>query len=271
MNKFACRYAVIRFLPYPETEEFANIGIVLACPEIGYFDFKLQTRRYGRVTNFFDEVDAKNYREAVSLFAVELSRIKEVISVQSPEVFRQMFSNLIHPREAIVQFGQSRSRLSDKPSDTLDQLFRYYVEREFVNHEYKEQVLERRIRFLVTGLHLENPFKELTLGDDFTSARFPLVQSKSGQPTKAIKPFYLNQEDPSKIISHGGLWVDRIKRLRKRHLLPSEVMFAVDGPKDTQSKRYLAYQEICEDLRSYEIQITSTDHTEDIIKFATDI
>ena len=44
MKRFACHYAIIRFLPYPETQEFANVGVVLACPESGYFGFKLEKR-----------------------------------------------------------------------------------------------------------------------------------------------------------------------------------------------------------------------------------
>ena len=60
MKKIACRYAIIQFMPYTETGEFANVGVVLACPETGYFDFKLQTKRYARITAFFNELDAKS-------------------------------------------------------------------------------------------------------------------------------------------------------------------------------------------------------------------
>jgi hypothetical protein len=56
MKKFACRYAVVQFVPYSETGEFANVGVVLICPETGYFGFQLQTRKYARVTAFFDEL-----------------------------------------------------------------------------------------------------------------------------------------------------------------------------------------------------------------------
>ncbi|TAM57619.1 MAG: DUF3037 domain-containing protein [Rhodanobacter sp.] len=41
MNRFACQYAIIRFLPYAETGEFANVGVVLACPATGYFGARL--------------------------------------------------------------------------------------------------------------------------------------------------------------------------------------------------------------------------------------
>jgi hypothetical protein len=34
-KKLACNYAVLRFLPYPETGEFVNIGVAIGCPDKG--------------------------------------------------------------------------------------------------------------------------------------------------------------------------------------------------------------------------------------------
>lgn len=56
MNRIGCRYAIVRFLPYAETQEFANVGIVLACPETGYFGFRLEIRHTRRFTDFFKEL-----------------------------------------------------------------------------------------------------------------------------------------------------------------------------------------------------------------------
>ena len=160
------------------------------------------------------------------------------------------------------------SAFGESQEDALEQLFGYYVERDFVTKEYKEKVLERRIRTLIHGLNLAKPFRAMSVGDEYTAAHFPLVQSDGKNLVKAIKPFYLNQPDPSKIITHGGLWVDRIKRLRKRKLLPAEVLFAVDGPSETESKCFYAYKEICEDLEGYGIQIVPTSQEQQIVDFA---
>lgn len=65
MNQFACRYAIVQFAPHVETGEFANVGVVLMCPQTGYFDFKLQTRKHKRVTDFFDELPRDVYLRAV--------------------------------------------------------------------------------------------------------------------------------------------------------------------------------------------------------------
>jgi hypothetical protein len=39
MTLVACTYAALRFLPYRETCEFANVGVVVCAPEAGFFGF----------------------------------------------------------------------------------------------------------------------------------------------------------------------------------------------------------------------------------------
>lgn len=65
MNKVACQYAIVRFAPYVETGEFANVGVLMVAPRQPYFGFKLETRRHGRITRFFEELEPKFYREAL--------------------------------------------------------------------------------------------------------------------------------------------------------------------------------------------------------------
>lgn len=271
IKKYVCRYAVVRFSPYPETEEFVNIGIVIACPLTGYFDFKLQKKkRHGRVTHFFSELAKDMYHETLDMFSSELSRNKYIADSfrEDSDKIRSVFSSLVHPREAVIRFSEARSRIADNPEEMLNKLFHYYVERDFVTPEYTEQNLERRIRNLIHDLHLSKPFRAMELGDEFTTAHFPLVQEENSRPAKAIKPFYLGQADPGKIINHGGIWVDRIKRMRKRNLLPDAVLFAVDGPTKEDGNRYAAYEEICGDLKEFDIQIVPSSYEQRIIDFA---
>ena len=60
MNKVACQYALLRFRPFVETGEFANVGVVLLAPEARFFWFLL-LKRYGRITQFFHQLDRKVY------------------------------------------------------------------------------------------------------------------------------------------------------------------------------------------------------------------
>ena len=121
---------------------------------------------------------------------------------------------------------------------------------------------------MVQGLKLDKPFRSKNIGDEFTQAHFPLVQMDNSHALKVIKPFFLGQDAPNKIISHGGVWVDKIQRLRRRNLLPHETLFAIDGPNENDGNRYLAYKEICDDLSHLDVEVIRSSEEQRLIEFA---
>ena len=80
-NKLACNYTVLRFFPYPETGEFVNLGIAMACPDLHWFDFRLETRRQDRITNFFPELKHSKgaFIEGRKLFKEELEQAGAIL------------------------------------------------------------------------------------------------------------------------------------------------------------------------------------------------
>lgn len=272
MKKVACRYAIIRFVPYAETGEFANVGIVLTCPQTGYFGFKLQTKKYARITAFFSELKGQIYRDAVRAIGTELERVK-LLSAQfdgpvRPEAIRQTFMHLVHPREAIIRFGDARAILTENPEMELEQLFNHYVDHAFADSEYIEHTMAKRLHALLNSLKLEDPFRPARLGDDVVYANFPLVQKRFDQPSKVIKPFNLNQSEPNSIYAHGDIWIPRVRRLRQRGLLPANTLFTVACPPQADVKRYEASQEIVRGLQQEEIMVTQQSADDQILEFA---
>lgn len=273
MRKVACRYAIVRFLPYPETGEFANVGVVLACPQTGFFGFRLQDRRYARITGFFEHLDGKLYTRAIGLFKQELLRVGEALAARGTaeaDVVRHTFDALIYPREAIVRFAEARPLLTEDPRAALDQLFGRYVEHDFAQKEQHEREMERRVQDLLRDLALPLPFKPEEIGNDEIHARFPLVQMREGQPAKIIKPLYLAQDEPNKIYDHGDRWVAKIGRLRRARLLPTRVLFTLEPPSQGDDKRYRAFVSICEDLEAQEIAVAPIGEEQRIAEFAQD-
>ena len=272
MRLVACRYAVVQFAPYRETGEFANAGVVLMCPETGYFGFKLQTRRTKRITDFFDELPRSFYLRAVKAMEDELQRVAGVVA-KAPETeraayLRQVFDSLIHPREAVVRFSAPRAVMTADPAAELARQFEHCVERAFATPEYVEKAMEKRIKHLLDGLQLAAPFAPQRVGDDAFYANFPLVQTQGDTLTKIIKPFRLNQDEPVDIYEHGDAWLQKIKRLRNRQLLPQDVLFAVKAPPQADAKRHAAFAEICSDLLRLEVQTVAEDAEREIADFA---
>lgn len=274
MKQVACRYAVVQFVPYLETGEFANVGVAMVCPQTGYFGFRLQnTRKTKRITGFFDELPRTVFARAVLGIRAELQRIDELIACQResgrPEVLRETFEALIHPREAIIRFSAPRVVLTNDPARELADKFDHYVDRSFATPEYVEHEIERRIKALLGSLNLEQPFRPAKVGDDEVYVKFPLVQHRGTTVAKIIKPFNLNQTEPMGIYDHGGTWLQRIQRLRKRDLLPHDVLFAVRGPAQSDPKRFAAFSDICNELLLEDVLAVAEDAQDRIVEFAT--
>jgi hypothetical protein len=274
MKQVACRYAVVQFTPYTETGEFANVGVALACPEMGYFGFKLQVKKYKRVTDFFEELPRDVYLRAMQGIRTELERIAKVIQSAPesgrPAYVRQVFDGLVHPREAIVRMSGTRVVLSEDPEAELTRKFDHYVDRSFATPEYVEQKIEKRIRSLLGSLQIARPFKARKLGDDEVYVRFPLVQMRGDQAAKVIKPLNLSQAEPMGIYDHGDAWLQRLRRLRVHGFLPHDVLIAVQGPNDQDTKRQKAFDEVRRELVALDVTVADADEDRRIAEFAED-
>ncbi len=275
MNRLACRYAIIRFAPYIETGEFANVGIVLACPATGYFGFKLQDRRTQRVTRFFEHIEGRDYRQALQLFKEELIRIELMAATAGAHhdrvgFIRGLFERLVHPRETVLQFGEPRALMVDDPAQAMENMFQRYVEHDFAERTNREQALLRNVQAFIQTLHIDIPFRPYTIGTETLRAVFPLVQMVDGteKPGKIIKPFFLAQEQPTEITDHAGNWLHKLRKMRDRRLLPEDVLFAVRGPKEPAGFCHDAYLEVVEDLQALDIQVVEAEQYDSIKAFA---
>ena len=98
----------------------------------------------------------------------------------------------------------------------------------------------------------------------------PFVQMQDGKARRIIKPLHLAQGDTTRILTHGGQWVDKVRRLRKRNALPADVMFPVTTPA-TNTKPYEAFQEIRDELLEARVQVVPANDEGLILKFATQV
>lgn len=278
MKKTPCQYAMIRFTPFIETGEFANAGVIMMAPKARYFGFKLLTRRHARITNFFDELDAKIFRSAMTDLNKELGRIHAVLKAHGfdqrdqtndIEFAQSLFAEILRPRETIIRFSEPRAILADDPKKTLDELFSFYVERNFVTKQYQESILENKLSKLFFQAQIGEQFKRTRIGDKEFTVAFPFVALNNEIPNKVIKPLNLAQDDSTRILEHGGKWEFRIRELIKRHALPEHVLFAVDGSTGDDHCGN-AYQEVVAMLNATGVTVLPYKNQQQILAFAKD-
>ncbi|MDD3355172.1 hypothetical protein, partial [Zoogloea sp.] len=139
--------------------------------------------------------------------------------------------------------------------------------RNFVTKEYQERLLDSMVRKLLVGRQLGAAYRAEKVGNPEFTVNFPFVHHHDGRADRIIKPLYLAQEDSTKLLTHGGQWVDKVRRLRKRDALPEAVLFPVKAPaRDT--KPYQAFEEIREDLQATGVTVVAANDEESILQFA---
>lgn len=277
MTRLACQYAIVRFMPYIETGEFANVGILLWAPKTRYLGFKLLRRKHARITQFFEEMDRGVYLKTMANLDAELNRVQSMVrdaTYQSDNreygFHKGLFQELIRPRETIVRFSEQRAVLTENPEQTLRDLYNHYVGRNFVTKEYQETVLEKGVRRLLEQRDLARRFTKRRIEDQLYGVTFPFVEQGDDKAIRIIKPLFLGQPDSTAIIEHGGRWKLKVEQLRNRNLLDGPVLFPVQGPEDAAPSniRTEAFRETRKALADADIQVVLHTDQQKVLEFA---
>jgi hypothetical protein len=278
-KQLACHYSVVRFAPYPETDEFVNVGVVLACPTIGYLDFKrADLRRRGRVGRFFPELDPNIYSAAMNAWADSLKGHRNVptdaqtLNECDRQRQREVFKAIVHPRESIIFYSNPRVILSDDPVAALDEVFGAYVERRFAHvPEYQERVMCRRLEAVLREADLLQRYVlEDKVGDDLYQVRFPFVKRtpSTSRPQQAIKALHLDRNSPTEILRHADEWRGVVSRLRTFNTAPDELLFILQGPRSGDVAHVRAFDQVQRDLDHDCIPHVGADAKPHILAFA---
>lgn len=124
----ACNYAVLRFLPYPETGEFVNVGVVVNCLQPCFFDFLMEQEMTTRMKALFPAQSEHAFAAAAAAMEQEMQRVKAMI--RDPKTCQFAFLEAVRPRESTLRFGEVRTLLTTDTESLTKELFKRYVRME---------------------------------------------------------------------------------------------------------------------------------------------
>lgn len=271
MERDIAHYTLVRLLPQVDAGEFANVGVVMACPKQGYFEFRL-IKRYGRVTRFFEEFTGELFLRVRREVEAELRHIRAQIGragAGDQALVLRVLQDLTRPRESMVRYAPLRMLVTDDPEAELKRLVARYVQRDGEGlRQRREEALTRHVSKVLRTQQLAHAFEPDEVGPDEFPVQLPLVYERDGQVLAAIKPLDLTQDEPVKIYEHGDLWVGRLRRLKHLGALPAGMLVPVEGPKAADARRYQAYADIVRELGEMNVEVTQAANNERILEFA---
>jgi len=127
MKKYACKYVVLRFSPYSDTEEFANVGVLAYSKIHNVFLYKLDTIDVGsRVDHFFNIENKTFYKSTMSSYEKELNYMRNQVISHSMSA-ESAFEQLVQPRANLLSYGERRAVLTNDITVTLEKIFNRMV------------------------------------------------------------------------------------------------------------------------------------------------
>ncbi len=124
----ACNYAVLRFLPYPETGEFVNVGVVVNCLQPCWFDFIMEDKMTDRIKALFPAQNEQAFAAGIAAMQQEMQRVKAMI--RDPKTCQFAFLEAVRPRESTLRFGEVRTLITTDAENLAGELFKRYVRME---------------------------------------------------------------------------------------------------------------------------------------------
>ena len=257
----ACQVALVRFAPFVETGEFANVGVVVFAPDTALFAFKLLPNTHKRVQQFFAPLDKKVYAASLERVAIELARVQAIVKQAGKTTAhcdyagaKALWAELLKPREGLMRFATAGVELTTEPQQLLDAVFTQLLLRDFVTPAYAKEKLDRTVRAWLVEAKLELVFKAAKLGDDVYHARFEFIAHQNDRAIKLIKPLDLRLRTPTDVINAGGKWRTCLHQLQKRDLIPEQTLFTVDGDFGATGFKD-ATLEVMHDLRTFGVTV----------------
>ena len=118
-------YAVIRFVPRVEREEFFNVGVILSCPERKFLEAKIYLDE-DKLKCFAPDTDAEIVREYLDIIP-KVCAGDENAGVIGKLTQRERFYWLTAQRSTIIQTSPVHTGFTDDPNARLEHLFEQIV------------------------------------------------------------------------------------------------------------------------------------------------
>jgi len=113
-------YAVIRYVPRPEREEFLNIGVILYCPAKKFLQMKYELHK-GRIIAFYENADVEELTTFLEAFR-EVCCGSAAGSPISKLDIGSRFRWLTATRSTMVQTSKVHPGFCDDPMQELEKL-----------------------------------------------------------------------------------------------------------------------------------------------------
>ena len=249
---YACMVVPVVLRPYAETEEFGCVGVLMYCPGLNWYGYRLAKSTelpFQRVCRFFREIDSKIFRDALKCAHKDIEDMIQCATEELDPVIRtEAFRNLIRPRENFIRYGSPRSVLASDMKSELAHQYEVIVQRSFVDREgYYEQKMRQRVAGYLRGRNIAYQNRRFDFEGGLYSFSMPFVIG-TGAETRTIKPLNFVMKTPNDTMDHWFKWQKRLTYLQGQGMSNSRILVPFRMP-EASHPAFAAASFACKQLR----------------------
>ncbi len=267
----AYNYSIIQFLPYLETGEFANIGVLVFSPRHYFLDFKLAPTHLKRVNNFFDKLDKTVYKEAINLFIEEFQLIQTITQNLAQDEFLHYMQNMLVPKESIVRFSEIKTIMVDDNTAVVEQLYNHYIGRDFIHRrkQNREQMITAQLRHELKALKdIGIVYKKQDIKTNLRTVKNLPFVAEINKNLRVIKPLSFQQQQATDVIEHGEHWLNRFDWLIKnKKINPENILLPVESP-EKDKDLHIVFNAVMDDIQEKKIHVIDFSKRKEVMHFA---
>ncbi|WP_032093137.1 DUF3037 domain-containing protein [Necropsobacter rosorum] len=268
-------YSFVRFLPFFESGEFVNIGLLMCEPGAKTLTYRLVKKNDVRVNHFFRQ--SKIFYDVQPVINEQLKYIVAKIAAEPFKTSDEMINFFYHyteQKDGLFQFSNAAVGLVEDPAIKFDELYEKFIRGACVPTESQETHIIREYKrlFKEQNNQLLAQYKEHLVQGDTAKFKFPLAlqHAETKEILKGIKPLAFDQTETAGMIEHCDNWVAKINRASEEGLLKRDnILFALDTA-DTDSKANILTT-IKQTFDKFNIQHTDWRDNKNILSFAQNI
>jgi hypothetical protein len=216
--KVACEAVVVRYVHDLATEEFVNVGVIVAAPALGFYGARF-LQSWMRVSGMFPDADLVHLRRLASAIESKLQtwtaqQRSELQFAESPRL-KATLPQILSGDELGFRPGALIHGLTGSPETTLLELFERHVTRfisraeaasrddQDVWRSFVQEFPTPALSQVLQPLHVRGPHLEYD---------FPYCWRNGAW--NAVQPLSFDLMDPGRIRDKATAWVGRVLSLR---------------------------------------------------------
>ena len=269
----------IDLMPYPEHGEFCIVGVFAVDAHRRKLHYRLlNTTATKRLTGFFPEMDRRIFIDTLKGLHDEWKQLSKMVNEGADTDLldlkvssgKEIFMALTHPREGMLRQTARATILTRDVEQWLDVTFKQMVMRKDLDQNPpEEQKLTREINQLLQTWHLSQARKKRRVGREGYHVMFPFTfqPAEADKVQRAIKPLSLRHATATKILDHGDVWLQKVRRLRHFNLAPETIVFPVHRPDEHDAQRADHAELVVNDLKYEGVKIIEHNHLDQLREY----